>query len=94
LRGEQHVLAEHDAVAHLDEVIELRPGLDPRLADGRPIDGRVGANLDIVFDHDRARLRNLLMRSIGARRKPVAIAAHHRAVLDDHPRADGAPFAN
>ena len=70
------------------------PGLDARLADRRPIDRRVGADLDVVFDHHRRRLRNLFVRAVGALREAVAVAADHRAVLDDHARADRAALAD
>ena len=94
LRREQHVLAEHHAVRDLHQVVDLRAGLDPRLAHRRPIDRRVGADLDVVFDHDRRGLRNLFVRAIRPLREAVAVAADHGAVLDDHARADRAPLAD
>ena len=45
----------------------LRAGADPRLADRRPIDRRVRADLDVVFDDDAADLRNLVVRAVGPR---------------------------
>ena len=44
-----------DAVRDLHEVVDLRAGADARLADRRPIDRRVRADLDVVFDDDVAR---------------------------------------
>ena len=49
----------------LHEVVDLRAGADPRLADRRPIDRRVGADLDVVFDDDVGVLRDLQMRAVG-----------------------------
>ena len=66
LRREQHVAADRDAVRDLHEVVDLGAGADPRLANGRPIDRRVGADLDVVFDDDAADLRNLVVRAVGA----------------------------
>ena len=43
-----------DAVRDLHEVVDLRAGANPRFADRGPIDRRVGADLDVVFDHDAA----------------------------------------
>ena len=77
-----------DAVRNLHEVVDLRPALDPGLANRRPIDRRVGANLDVVFDDHGGDLRDLLVRPVVAVRKAEAVAAHDRAVLDDAPRAD------
>ena len=94
LRREQYVPAKDHAVRNLHEVVDLRARLDPRLADRRPIDRRVGADLDIVLDHDRRGLRDLFVRAVRTRREAVAVAADHGAVLDDHARADGAALAD
>ena len=61
LRRQQHVAADGDAVRDLHEVVDLGAGADARLANGGTIDGRVGADLDVVFDDDAADLRNLVV---------------------------------
>ena len=70
---EHHVAADADAVRHLHQVVDLRARLDPRFADGRAIDGRVGANLDVVLDDDRRDLREssgYVPSGLGANPKP------------------------
>ena len=59
------------------------PGVNPRLADRRPIDRRVGADLDVVFDDDGRDLRDLLVRAVVAAREAEPVAADDGAVLDD-----------
>ena len=88
LGRQQRVLPDRDAVGNLHEVVDLGAGLDPRLAHRRPVDGRVGADLDVVFDHDRRDLRNLLVRAVVAMREAETVAADHRAVLNDAARAE------
>ena len=66
------------------------PAPNPRLADRRPIDRRVRADLDVVFDDDVAVLRNLEMRAVRLLDEAEAVAADHRAVLHDDAMADDA----
>ena len=88
LRRHQHVAADGDAVGNLHEVVDLRAGLDSRLADGWSIDGRVRAELHVVFDDDSGDLRDLLVRAVAASDEAVAVAADDDAVLQDHAIAD------
>ncbi len=88
-----------DAVGDLHEVVDLGAGLDARLADRRTIDGRVRAELHIVFDDDGRDLRNLLVRAVAAADEAVAVAADDDAVLQDdavadRARARGSPRSN
>ena len=77
-----------DAVGDLDEVVDLGAGADARLADGRPIDRRVRADLHVVFDDDAADLRDLLVGAVAAMREAEAVAADDGAVLQDDAVAD------
>jgi hypothetical protein len=61
---------------------------DARLADRRPIDGRVRPDLDIVFDDDAGTLRNLEMGAVLLLREAEAFAAEDAAVLHDDTVAD------
>ena len=81
LRGQQHAAADRDAVRDLHEVVDLRAGADPRLADRRPIDRRVGADLDVVFDDDVGVLRDLQVRAVRLPREAEAVAADDGAVV-------------
>ena len=73
LRGQQHPLPDRHAVGDLHQVVDLRAGADARLADGGPIDRRVGPDLDVVFDDDVRLLRDLEMTAIGLRRVAEAV---------------------
>ena len=46
-------------VADLDEIVDLGALADHGVADGAAVDGRVGADLDIILDDDPADLRHL-----------------------------------
>ena len=83
-----------DAVRDLHEVVDLGAGANPRLADGRTIDGGVGADLHVVFDDDVGGLRNLQVRAVRLLDEAEAVAADHRAVLDDDAVADDDAFAD
>ena len=88
------VAAHRDAVRDLHQVVDLRAGANPRLADRRPIDRRIGADLHVVFDHDAADLRNLVVGAVGAPREPEPVAPDDRAVLQDDAVADDDALAD
>ena len=88
LRRHQHATADGDAVRDVHEVVDLRARADPRLADRRPIDRRVRADLHVVFDDDVGVLGNLQVRAVGLLREPEAVAADDAAVENRHPVAD------
>src|SRR5258706_3236168 len=81
LRGHQHVASDGDAVRDLDEIVDFRAGLDARLADSWPIDGRVRAELDIVFDDDGRDLGDFLVCAVAPSDESVPVAADDDAVL-------------
>ena len=87
--GQQRVAADGDAVGDLHEVVDLGAGPDARLAHRRAVDGGVGADLDVVLDHHRPGLRDLLVGAVGVVREAEAVGADHRAVLHDDARARG-----
>ena len=72
----------------LHQVVDLRAGADARLADRRPIDRRVRADLDVVFDDDVGVLRDLQVRAVGLLGEAEAVAADDGAVLQDDAIAD------
>ena len=68
--GDDHAMAaDDDVVADLHEIIDLRALADDRVAIGAAVDGRAGADLDVVLDDDAADLRHL----------EVAARAHARS---------------
>src|SRR4029453_5594474 len=56
---DHRVLADADVVTDLDQVVDPDAVLDDGVAERATVDGRIGADLDIVADHGRAELRNL-----------------------------------
>ena len=61
------------------------PGPIARLADGRPVDRRVGPDLHVVLDNHGAGLRDLLVRAVRPLREPEPVAA-------DRPRRPAPPL--
>ncbi len=94
LCGQQRARTHHHAVRDLYQVVDLRARLDARFADRWTIDGRVGADLDIVFEHDRGGLRNLLVGAVGPAGEPITVGADDHAVLQHHAGAEAAAFAH
>src|SRR5207248_1259641 len=92
LSGEQRAVADGDAVGDVHQIVDLGAGTDPRLTDGGPVDRRVRADLDVVFDRDAAVLRDLEMRAVGLLRKTVTVAADDDAVVEDDAVAEDDAF--
>ena len=94
LRANDIVLAHHAVVAHLHQAVDLGAAPHARLAERGAVDRSEALDLDIVLHDRHARLHDLVMRPVGALRKPEAIAAHHHAVLQNHAIADPAILAH
>src|SRR5205085_2782671 len=60
----------------------------------RPIDRRIGANLDVVFDDDVGELLNLQVRAVLLARKAEAVGADDHTVVEDDAVADAHAFAD
>ena len=73
-------------VSHHDEVVEFRALANHRRADHAAIDGRVGSDLDIVLNTDRAKLRNLFETSV-AKAVSVPVGSDHDTRMQDDPLA-------
>src|SRR5215203_6634367 len=93
LRHDHAMLADGDVMGDLDEVIDLRPRPDQRVAAAAAVDRRVRADLDIVADDHAPELRHL---EVALRPHHVAeaiLADAHAGVEDDavaeHRVADG-----
>src|SRR3989338_7825233 len=87
LAGHDDVLADPVVVGDLDEVVDLRPTLDQRRADGRPVHAHVAADLHVVLDDDVADLRDL---DVASPAEDIAdpAPADDRAAVDAHAAAD------
>ena len=57
LGGDHAALPNSDIAAELDEVIDARAGSDARIVERTAVDRRVRADLDVIPDHDPAKLR-------------------------------------
>ena len=59
LRAQDAVLTNHDVVANLNQIIDLRALSHHRATETSTIDGRICADFDVVLNQDRADLRHL-----------------------------------
>ena len=53
LTAKQTMAPDHDVVANMHLIVELGPVPDPRRANGPLIDGDIGAQFNVIADHDR-----------------------------------------
>ena len=96
LSGDDDVLADLDVVADVHEVVNFRAATDAGFVEGSAVDGGVGADFDIVFDHQASDLGGLLVAS-SFRIADVAEACtaqnsaglHDDAVAESCARVDG-----
>src|SRR5262249_1337549 len=93
LRGDRGIVSDDDIMPDLNEIVKLDAAADARLAEGRPVDRTVGADLDVVLDDDNAALRDLLVGSVVFWGKPEAVPSDHAARMDDDPLPDPATLA-
>jgi hypothetical protein len=94
LRRQHDVTANAGAVRHLDEVIDLGAGADPRFAKGGTVDRGIGANLDVVLDHDDRGLRNLLVGTIRSQHEAEAVGPNNGTIMEQHAVANNHPLTN
>src|SRR5688572_27191473 len=86
-RGHYRVRADPSVVCNLHEVIELDAVLDDCVLDRAAIDRRVGADFDVVADHDAADLRYFLPLAVVGR-EAETVRADHGSRVHDATRAD------
>ena len=87
LRDENRVAADDHVVANLDEIVDLRPLADHRVAVCAPVDRHARADFDVVLDDDPPDLRHLEM-SARTEGEAEAVLTDMGAGVDDHPVAD------
>src|SRR5207245_5682989 len=92
LRGNHHVFSDLAVVADVDQVVDLGAAPDAGDFQGSAVDGRVGADLDVIGDFEAAGLREFHVVS-GCRIAHIteAVAAEHGASIDDHSIAEPHP---
>src|SRR5438552_7124689 len=81
-------------MANLYQVVDLRTAADSRLSDRRLVNRRACADLHVIFDHDSAGLRNLEPVRVFVLRIAETVRTDHGVVVNDHPLAYLAAFAN
>src|SRR6266852_7624508 len=79
--------ADHDVVADLHEIVDLGALADDGVTDAAAVDGRAGADLDIVLNDDAAELWDLFV-SVSAHDETETILSDPAAGMDDHAIAD------
>ena len=77
----------------LNQVVDLCAAADTRFTNRRAIDGGVGAELHVVFEHDDSGLHDLVVRAVVLFGIAVAIRADLHSILENHVVADLAEFA-
>jgi hypothetical protein len=83
LGTKQRIGAHRRPMAHLDQVVDLRPGLNASLANRRAVDARVGLNLDGILKHRHAGLDNLVPAPVRLPGKAKTIRTNNRSVLQN-----------
>jgi hypothetical protein len=93
LRRNDRVFADNDIVSDLHQIIDFSASSDNGLAKRCAINGRIGADFDIVLNHDNSGLRNLNtafpMAGIAE-----SITANHDAGMENHSIADATTIAD
>src|ERR1700688_1062764 len=80
LRGDHYIFSEEAVVADMHQVVDLRSAPNAGFVERAAVDGCVGADLHIVFDHEAAHLRKFLIPpALRVTHISEAIAAQHRA---------------
>ena len=86
--GDDDAMApDDDVVPDLHEIINFGALADDRVLKGAAIDGRIGADLDVVLDDDAADLRHLEV-AAAAHGEAEAVLADAHARMDDDAVAD------
>src|SRR4030095_2973834 len=87
LGHQERVLTDLHVVADLHEVVDLGAAADDRVAEGRAVDGGVGADLHVILDEHAAHLWDLPVRAavVG---ESESVGAQHGAGVDDDAAAD------
>src|SRR5260370_36267026 len=94
LTAQERIFAIVRGVTYEHEVVNFCAAPDAGFSDGRAIHARVRLNLDIVFDHNRAGLKDLVPAPAGLTGEAETVSADDDAVLQDDAVADGAEFAH
>jgi len=93
LRNKDTIFSNPDIVGNLHQVVNLGSLPNHCLIKPSPINGHVGPNFNILFDHNRANLRNLLIDSIDLVESET-VSPYHSTAMNDDPVSNGDPLSN
>src|SRR5205814_7233409 len=93
LRCDDRILADHNVVRDLHKIVDLCSLLNPGSAKTGAIDGRVGADLDIIVDLYNSKLLNFFLAAID-HLESKSVGANYRTAVNDHARANPGAFTN
>lgn len=88
------VLANFNVMGDLDEVVDLCPISDDGSLEARAVDGRVGADLYVIFKDDDAELLEFYVAAEPVGGIAKTARADYNARLKDHSIAKAAPFSD
>ena len=94
LSAEEGIRAYGRAVAYLNEIVDLGPGVDAGFADGGAVDAGIGLNFDGVLEDCGAGLEDLVPGAVGLAGEAESISADDGAVLKDDVVAELAVLAD
>ena len=93
-RADQCVLVDRAGMTDLDEVVDLGTALDAGFAYRGTVDGRICSDLDVIFEHNAARLRYLEPFFLGRAGVAKTVRSDRRIVVNDAVTADLTVFTN
>ena len=79
--AEQRIFAHPGAMSNLHQVVDLRTARNARFADAGPIDTGISLDFNIVFNHGRAGLHDLVPMTFAILRKAETVASDYNSVL-------------
>ena len=83
LRCDDSILADHDVVRDLHEIVDLCSFLNPGSTKTGPVDGRIRADLDVIVNLDDAKLLNFFLPAID-HFKTETVRADYCTAVNDH----------
>ncbi len=94
LRAKQGVLSDGRGMPYLDQVVDLGTAPDAGFANNGAIDAGICLDLDLVFEHGRARVERLGPAAFGVASEAEAVRADDCAVAERYVVAEAAVFPN
>ena len=89
LRGDHYIFSDLAVMTDVHQIVDLRASADAGDVQGAAIHGRVGADLDVIFNFQPADLRKLFIPAgLLIAHVAEAVAAEHRAGVNDHAIAE------